>query len=109
MQNVNGSVQQQHHFSVNPRIPVSQLKTIVVTQMFVKLQLLQNSKQKSTVLSFSVMQSTPPQHTSVTRLQKLEVQQLTPTSLHSSLSERVLHIQQHSTPVPTLLPVSTVP
>lgn len=108
MLNVNGSAQSTIHTSVKNKTPVSQHKMTVVIPTLVKHLLHQNSKQKQTILSSSVALSTPPAHTSDTRSQKQEAPQLTPTSLHSTLSELPSSIQLHSTQVPTQSPVSTV-
>ncbi|MCB9806988.1 hypothetical protein H6768_04035 [Candidatus Peribacteria bacterium] len=87
---------------------MSQHKMTVVILTLVKHLLHQNSKQKQTILSSNVTPSTPPVHISDTRSQKQEAPQLTPTSLHSTLSELPSNIQRHSTQVPTQSPVSTV-
>lgn len=106
--NVNGTVHQPLHSTVNLLTPVSLLKTNVVKQTPVKHPLHQNSKQKQTILSFSVMPSMLRVHISDTRSPKQEVQHPTPTSHHSSPSERVSNIQLLSTLVPTRSRVSMV-
>jgi len=80
----------------------------VVKQTPVKHQLHQNSKQKQTILSSSVMPSVPRTHTSDTKSPKQEVQHPTPTSHHSSPSEPASNIQLPSTLAPTPSRVSTV-
>ncbi len=106
--NVNGTAQQPLHSTVNQQTPVSPHRMNVDKQTPVKLLLHQNSKQKQTFLSFSVMPSMQRAHTSDTKLQKQAAQQMTPTSHPSSLSVLLSNIQQHSTLAPTLSLVSTV-
>jgi len=71
--NVNGTAQQPLHSTVNLLTPVSLLKMNVDKPTLVKPLLHQNSKQKQTMLSFSVMLSMPRVHTSDTRSKKHQV------------------------------------